>query len=247
MKHILTYKLFEGIDVKTHQSTSKSASYIIKKFDLNLSSFFNQGKYELSKEGKIKMNSLLSNILKFLESVHDEYKIMVKVTASESPSTPPKGMKYGDLSKLRATSATNTIKNFFNTKLDNPKVIIEKPNIIIPNEKDIQNYKTTIRPKLRQIMNSVDPNNSNAIKVAKQKVAEYLNKLYKDKRFFKVEISVVGKNKVEKPDKPKEGIPWNPKFKFKSGKPYKCKRNGKTISCRYLDKQHKKRKKNKRY
>ncbi len=243
MKYIYSYKVFEEQGIKT----IKSGKYVIKKFNLNLSNFFNQGKYELSNNGKVKVNTMLSDILEFLETIHDKYEIQVKVTASESPSTPPKGMKYGDLSKLRAQTATKTIKSFFNEHLKHPVVTILKSNIIVPTKEEIENYKTNVRPKLRQIMNSVDPNNPNAIKAAKQKVAEYLNKLYKDKRFFKVEISVVGKNKVEKPDEPREGIPWNPKFKFKPGKPYKCKRNGKTISCRYLDKQRKKRKKNKKY
>jgi len=247
MKHIYNFKTFESIDVTKRKSTLNAGEHIIKNFDLNLSNFFNQGKYELSKTGKVKINDMLTDILIFLKTVKDDYDIRVKISASESPSTPPKGMKYGDLSKLRAKTATSSIKQYFNNNLNNPKIIISQPNIIIPTNKEIENYKNNVRPKLRNIMNSVNANDPNAIKSAKQQVANVLNKVYKNKRYFKVEISVVGKTKVEKPDKPKKGIAWDVKFKFKPGKSKTTRRKCKTTSCRYLDKQRKKRKKHKRY
>jgi aspartyl/asparaginyl-tRNA synthetase len=238
MKHILNFTIFETIQTDNEQITSK-------KFDLNLSAMFTQSKYELNNNDIIALNEKLNSVLQYVNNNPNYLKIKVKIVASESPSTPPKRMEYGDLSKLRSKTAIQHISNFFNDNLKDPKIEILKSNIRVPSRAEIEKYKSTIRPKLRSIMNKVNSNDKQALKQAKLQVANILNDVYKNERYFKVKIYIITPSNPNQKSNPKP-VHKRKQFHFKT-KPSKtkrnvCIRNGKKYSCKNLkNRQNKKR------
>jgi len=142
-------------------------------------------------------------------------------------------MKYGDLSKKRADSVIQYVSNAFSNELSDLNISVKLADLKIhtPDADSIKQYQDNIKPKIMQFYNNVDPNDANSMADAKKKVKNYLNKIYKNERYFKIKIVVTCKSTDNK------GGGSENKSKIKPTNPPKCKTN----VCKYQSKKQKKR------